>query len=201
MADYLGRFASPLCSKPLRSWLLTGFFRECLTRLFYSAENIEEPDLRTLLWTPGTDTKILIEADTLWAPQLTQLRPGVIIKRNGYKNMLMAIGDLMQGPDTQGDYHHETFWVGSHTLFAIGGSGMQAELLGSEVQRYFTEFALYLAKDVGLTRLQVTELDAPAKLEESNENWVVPVTVGYTFSEAWKVSLQAPRLKAVVISS
>ena len=137
---YLGSFFSSFCSLLGRPQLMTGIFRDILMRHFYSAGHIEDPNLRQLVWRPGETTDILIESVYRWRPELTEHRPGVLIKRNAMQNERRGIGDRHQGQvtDMYGHEHYATFWVGSHTLFCIGGSGAQAELLGTEVQRELT---------------------------------------------------------------
>ena len=178
---------------------MTGIFRDILSRHFSSAAFIEEPDLRQLLWKESEETNILIESVHRWRPELTEHRPAVIIKRNAYQNMRRGVGDRRQGPpaDKYGADKFVTYWTGSHTLFCIGGTGAQAELLGTEVQREITEFAPVLANVLNILRLQVTQVGAIAELEEAQENFVVPVTVGYTYEERWALRKQAPLLSHV----
>jgi hypothetical protein len=181
---------------------MTGLFRDILARHFYSASTIEEPDLRHMIWREDESTSILIESVHRWRPETTEHRPGVLIKRNAYQNQRRGIGDRRQGApaDQYGDDHFVTFWVGSHTLFCVGGSGAQAELLGTEVQREITQFGPAVREVTGLLRLQVTQVGAVAELEEAQENWVVPVTVGYAYEERWKVSPRALKLSRVSLS-
>ena len=181
---------------------MTGIFRDILMRHFADADYVEEPDLKQLVFRQDTSTGILIETIHRWRPELTEFRPAVLVKRNAYQNQRRGLGDRRQGnsSDQWGDEAFETFWVGSHTLFCIGGSGAQAELLGAEVQREVTEFAPVIENVLALLRLQVTQVGAVAELEEAQENWVVPVTVGYGYSEAWILRQQAPRLTQLSLS-
>ncbi|MCA9362064.1 hypothetical protein KC906_01695 [Candidatus Kaiserbacteria bacterium] len=180
---------------------MTGVFRDILMRHFADPDLIEEPDLRKLIWKPGQDTGILLESSTRWRPELTQFRPGVILKRNAYANVRKGIDDRRQGPaDILGNDHHVTYWTGSHTLFCIARTGAQVELLGSEVQRELTQFGPAMREVLALLKFRVTELGAIAKLEESQENWVVPVTVGYAYEERWVIRPEAPRLSHLSLS-
>jgi hypothetical protein len=85
-------------------------------------------------------------------------------------------------------------------LFCIGGSGAQAEILGSEVQRELTQFTPVIARSLDIKRLQVQQVGAVAELEEGQENFVVPITVGYTYEERWMIRQQAPLLTRVSLS-
>ena len=48
--------------------------------------------------------------------------------------------------------------------------------------------------------VDVIEVGAIAELEESTENFVVPVNVGYAFQEQWMIRKQAPVLKTLSMS-
>jgi hypothetical protein len=202
MPQYYGLDLSSMCSLYSSAQILTGVFRDWLSRHFADPGNIEVPDLRHLVWRNEARQNILIESVWRWDPTKTGHRPAILIKRNAYQNRRMGIGDKRQGPpaDSLGNVHYETFWEGSHTLFCIGGNGAQAELLATEVQRELHEYGPLVAAELGLYRFAVTEVGAAQKLEESTENLVVPVTAGYVFAERWIIRQQAPRLKRVSVS-
>lgn len=201
--QYLGIEPSALCSLLPRPLLMTGIFRDLLIRHFSSQAFIEAPELQHLIWQQGEQTNILVETIHRWVPELTEHRPAVIVKRNAYANRRYGIGDRLQMPlaDKSGDPHYATFWIGSHTLFCIGGSGAQAELLATEVQRELTEFGPPILRSLQLHRFQVTEVGAIAELEEATENFVVPVTVGYAYEQRWLVRQQAPLLRRISLAT
>ena len=191
-----------MCSIMARPILLTGMFREVLIRHFQSG-TIEDPALQHLIWRATAQTGILIESVHRWLPQTTGKRPAVVIKRNSYRNQRLGIGDRNQGNpiDRTGHPHFSTFWVGSHTLFCIGESGAQAELLATEVQREFTEFGPLLREMAQLKRFQVLEIGAVGELEEAAEHYVVPVNVGYAYEQSWVIQQQAPLLSRISLST
>ena len=201
--QFFGTTLSSLCSVLPRPLIITGLLREILIRHFAKAEYIETPELAHLLWQDGEKTDILIESIHRWSPALTEKRPAVIIKRNAYRNRRMGIGDRLQMPsaDKYGDARYATFWFGSHTLFCIGGSGAQAELLGTEVYREMHHFHPLIRQSALLHRFQVTEVGAIAELEEATENFVVPVVVGYAFEDTWVIRQERPTLRSISFSS
>lgn len=186
------------CSLTPRPAHLTGFLRDFLIRHFSASENIEDYDLRKLVWKPTPDTGILIESATRFKPTETQRRPAIIIKRGAYRNQRIGIGERQQ--PTAADPLYTTSWVGSHTLFCIGLSGPQAEALASEVYRELHQYAQVIARELLLWRFGVVEVGEIAILEEWTEHFVVPVTVGYICQETWTVRQQAPPLKRVTVS-
>lgn len=200
--DYRGMKLSSVCSLLARPVVITGLFREVLARHFQEGR-IETPDLADLVWRRDQTTGIVIENIHRWRPQTTNQRPAVVIKRNAYRNQRRGIGDKHQGnpTDREGNPHFSTYWVGSHTLFCLGGSGAQVELLATEVQRELTEFGPLLQKTLNLFRFAVLEVGPVNELEEATETFVVPVTAGYAFEENWKLLEQAPKLSRVALST
>lgn len=200
--QYTGKDLDSICSLLNRPIVLTGVLRDMLTRHFLDANTIEESDLKHLIWRGDDQTGILIESIHRWRPEVTELRPAVIIKRNACQNQRIGIGDRDQGPpaDGFGHPHYSTYWTGSHTLFCIGGTGAQAELLGTEVQRELTQFGPLLSRALGLHRFQVMQIGPVAEIEEAQESFTVPVTVGYTYEERWTIKQEAPLLSNISLS-
>jgi hypothetical protein len=191
---------SAICVLMNRPQLISGWFRDILIKHFQSGQH-EHPELANLIWGDTERTSILIEPHTKWTPEMTSRRPAVIIKRNGFENVRMGIEDRMQSnPSIGAPEHYITFWTGSTTMFCIGETGAQAEVLGTEVQRKLTQFAPIIRKTLGLHRLRVLNVGEVHELEEYSDNYVVPVTAGYTFEESWEVTPEAPFISKISLS-
>ena len=194
---------SSVCATLGRLQVLTGVFRDLLTKSFSHADWIENPQLKQLLWRSNTSTRILVEAHYRWTPEQAKQRCAVIIKRNAYAAEYKGLGGSMgQGGtvDEYGDPHYEIFWVGSHTLFCIGGTGAEAEILATEVQRQLTQFAPVIQRSLGLMRLRAAQLNEISRLEEAPENFLVPVTFSVAYAERWTIKQQAPRLRGISLT-
>lgn len=202
--QFVGTTLSAICQMLPRPQTMTGLFVEHFQRHFAETNFVEDGSLRELIWRDTPTTNILIESVWRWDPTTTERRPAIIVKRNQYTFQRVGIGDnrhQLQPTDAQGNPHYFALWVGSHTLFAIGGSGAQAELLGAEVQREMTEFAPRLRESLGLMRIEASQVGPVALLEESQDNFVVPVTVSYVYPERWMLRQQAPRVKAISLTT
>lgn len=182
-----------------RPIMLTGLVRDLLIRHFSTPSQIETPDLRQLVWREDERTGILIESIHRWRGDLVEKRPAVVIKRNAYQNLRMLIGER-SGLTEQGHYEYSTFWVGSHTLFCIHGSGASVEILASEVQRELTQFAPAVIEYLGLLKWAVTEVGGIAEIEEARESFVVPITIGWCYEEHWRLELESLKLRKVPLS-
>ena len=190
---------SALCSQGWRTLMITGLLRDLLVRHFSVPLHVEEPDLRHLVWREDERTGILIESINRWRGELVEKRPAVIIKPNGRQNIRWGIQNSA-GADEQGNRLFQTFWAGSHTLFCIHGSGASTEILATEVQRELTQFEYLMVQYLGLYSWQVTEVGGVAEVEEARESFVIPITVGWTYSEMWKLSEEALKLRKVPLS-
>ncbi|OPZ61523.1 MAG: hypothetical protein BWY85_02379 [Firmicutes bacterium ADurb.Bin506] len=179
--------------------MITGLLRDMLARHFAEPLLIEEPDLRHLVWREDQRTGILIESIHRWRGDLVEKRPAVIIKANGRRNIRWGIQDAA-GADGQGHRLYQTFWAGSHTLFCIHGSGASADILSSEVQRELTQWHPLMLQYLKLFSWQVTEVGAVFEIEEAKESFVVPVTVGWTYTEMWKIQQESLKLRKVPLS-
>ena len=201
-AQWAGTTFSSLCQLRPRPILMDGIFVEHFRKHFCTAGGIEEPDLQELIWQPGDATGIVIEVVQKWDPTKSNRRPAIVIKRNSYRNRKVGIGNRlqMQPGDTAGHPHFSTFWVGSHTLFALGSTGAQANLLATEIQRELTEFANELIMALGLEQLDVMEVGALSLVEEAADTYAVPVVVSYAYNQRWTVRSNAPRLHRLSLS-
>jgi len=192
---------SALCQLFPRPQIMTGVLREILIQLFGRENNVDEQDLRQLVWKEGVRTAILIESYHAWNPSLIAKRPAIILRRNTYTREPRAIDDRYQGQITM-ESTRTTFWQGSHTLFCISRSGAQAELLSTEVAQALTTFGAAIRDAVNLHRFGVMEIGGIAELEEVAEHFVVPVTVAYAYQQSWITRpYNMPILKSLSLKS
>jgi hypothetical protein len=198
----LAEIASNYCSLAAKPLLLTGFFRDILSQHFADPDRIYEPHLVRMIWSKNRATsKILVETLHKWQPQTTGQRPAIVIKRNGYKSRRICITGQYQGNHLRngGGSDHVQAWAGSHTLFCIGATGGQAELLANEVQRHLVSFAHIYAGMLGFLRFSVMSIGEVRRVEESREHFVVPVSVSYMYTQSWAVQEAAPLLRKITI--
>lgn len=209
------RPASSLCTTGLQAHILTGVFLQLLRTHFSKAETVEEPRLRNCLWVPKVDdpvtpdpaaSRILIEPVYRWDPRQVQARPALIVRRDDLQprnriaigmNERMAMGGVAQEDMPAAGREYYLPFEGSHTLFCLAMDGGVAELLSTEAARELYQFAKPIALEFGFEFLELAHIGAVARLEESFEHFVVPVTVRYGFYDHWQVVKQAPRFSGV----
>ena len=193
----LQKLASVVCRSGWRAWWITGMLRDVLVRHFAQALTIEDPDLRHLIWRPDERSRILVESYFRARPSMLGKRPAVLIKRNARQRLKMTIGNRA-GIDERGQELFTTWWVGSHTVFCLHGSGASVEMLADEVQRELTQFGPKILQYLGLHQFDVLQVDEIHEIEESKEHFMVPITVGWAFEERW--ALEEESLKTYKIS-
>jgi hypothetical protein len=193
---------SSICELGPRPLVVTGWLKLWLQGHFADAANIEgQPNdppatgLTRNLWHPDDKTtRLAIESASHWKPELTEHRPGIMIKRNPWKRMRLGIDDRMMfhlAPDAQDRYAN--WWQGSHTLFCIAGDGAETEKLAAEVFRELNEFGPIVRKILDLKKFEVAEVGELFKLKTTaRENFVVPISTSYVYEESWKVVQEAP---------
>lgn len=196
------------CDNGWHPLLITGFFRDLLIRQWSNAQNIKFPEMRQYLWRDNTSTGILIESVHKFKADLVEKRPAIMIKRNSFRNVPIGFSGESFGSGINA-YQNEkgaitqyaTLFAGSHTLFCIHGTGASTELLASEVLQHIVECMPPIRRQLKLRQFSVTEVGNIQQLEESDENYVVPITVGWAYQHTWELKLQSLPLQAVSISS
>ncbi len=190
---------SSLCNLGYRPLMITGMIRDQLIRHFAAPSQIEEPDLRHLIWRRDERTGIVIESIYRWRGTLAEKRPAVVLKPNTRTCMPYSLGKRV-GISEQGHGEYGVLWVGSHTVFCLHGSGASAEILGAEVQRELLQFSPVLVEYLGLFKFTVTEVGGISLLEESKQTFVVPVTVAWAYEENWTVERESLKLRKLPLS-
>jgi hypothetical protein len=179
---------------------MTGLMRLLLTDHYRSADNIEHAAFRNRWWRDDVQTGIAIEDATVWRPELSDKRPAIIIRRNTWKSIKVAI-DNLSGTTPTGFDEHTKLWRGSHTLFCIAKEGAEAEILAAETYRYLLHFGPVFRKYFNLMMFELVEVGGLSELEEATERYAVPITVAYGWGETWVLQLLSPRLKHISLSS
>ena len=215
---------SSICATGHPSFVLTGIFTRALQDHFANPDNLEfngknefvsstdflpKTQLQGYIWTnDNTTTNIQIQPVWLYNPEDIQRRPAVYVKRNALQPQRLAIDDGMTVNSrrdasgkvigVRGEYH-SVMVLGSHTVFCVGNSGGEAELLSAEVTSFFMSFAPLMRRVFGFHRVAVAEVGEVSLLEEHDQHFVVPVVVSYAFAETWRLNLEAPWLKTLSI--
>jgi hypothetical protein len=216
---------SSLCTTGKNPLNLTGIILWVLRRHFSKESYIQNASLQGYIWAAqpantnaqvsGSD--ILIESVEKVAgqpEQYVQQRPALLVKRNRLAPTKLGFGDRYMRASQPGldcrrsckdyaldtDDRYEVLLVGSHTVFCVAGTGGEAEALGTESFFELVEFTQLIRKDMDLSRFQIQELGAVAKLEESKEHFVVPIVAMYSYFHTWHLKLEAPEMKGFGLS-
>ncbi len=197
-----------LCENGWQPLLITGFLRDMLARYWSDPTNIVAPENKQYVWSEGKDSGILIESVYRYRADLVEKRPAIMIKRNSFRNVQTGFnGEILGGgmaayENEKGAIsRHSTLFAGSHTLFCIHGTGASTEILANEVMGHLMTALLPIRRHLGLRQFSVTEVGAIQELEESSENYVIPITVGWGYEFTWELKLESLPLQAVSLTS
>jgi len=176
-------------------------------RQWSNAGNIIAPEMKQYLWSEKRNSGILIESVYRFRADMVEKRPAIMIKRNSFKNMQTGFAGQMQGlgsvayENEKGAIsRHTTLFVGSHTLFCIHGKGAATEILATEVMHNLVACLWPIRRHLGLRQFSVTEVGAIQEIEESNENYVVPITIGWGYEHTWELREESLPLQSVSLT-
>jgi hypothetical protein len=207
---------SSLCSTGHTPQILTGAFLRIVEQHYSTASNIEKAALKDNIvrldpddTTDGLAEKgIVIQPIYKWNPAELNHRPAIYIKRNEFRVQRYGINDGLTvglGRDEEGNLetlrgdYHTVGVLGSHTLFNIGRTGAETEVLAYETFRELQQFAPAIRRDLKLARLAVTNVTEVQKLEEYDQHFVIGVVIGWAYFEKWRIIPEAPWLKSLSI--
>jgi hypothetical protein len=194
----------------MRPHVLTGFIRQLLAAHFTDPDNIEDLKLRQKLkelggWLPNnnglSDSGILIESITRWAPNEAEKRPAILIKRNAWRWQKIGIADSLGVNYIDGSKSYTGLWEGSHTLYCLALAGVETELVAMEVVRFLQHFGPWIREQMDFKRFMIAEVGGISEVQEVVQGYAVPVTVAYVAEESWSLQPAAPRLKRIVIKA
>jgi hypothetical protein len=198
---------SHLCENGWQPLLITGFFRDLLVRQWADPVNIISPEMKQYVWSEKQDSGILIESVHRYRADFVEKRPAIMIKRNSFRNMQTGFAGQMQGlgaaayENEKGAIsRHTTLFIGSHTLFCIHGTGASTEILAAEVMSHIVACLWPIRRHLGLRQFSVTEVGAIQEIEESNENYVIPITVSWGYEHVWQLREESLPLQSVSLT-
>lgn len=182
---------------------MSGAIRQILLQHFADPQNVMSASLRKYLeqegaWTGDEKTSLYIETLARWRPELTEARPAIILKEGDWTLQRMGIGDRVGADMRTGAVEYGSFWNGTHAIFALGGEGAETQVLAAEIAKLLVWFGPVIMDQLELHRFLVTGLSGLHAVQETTENYVAAVSVGYVAEERWSLQPEAPRLKRIV---
>lgn len=218
--------ASSICTMQHPALALTGIFVQMLRhhfsdpdRLNYNGENTFTDDthqtstreLEGYVWLPDSrETKIQIQSVFKLNLQDIERRPALYVKRNELRprkisiNHGMSTGAVKNADGSlkriDGEFH-SVLILGSHTVFCVGRSGAEAELLGQEVFELMLQFGPLLRSELKFQQFEIAQCGEVSILEESTTHYAVPVVAAYAFPRSWRIEKVAPFLKTVAVDA
>jgi hypothetical protein len=187
---------SSICTTGPMPHIINGALLSLIRYQFADISNITQPALHKYLWNKDEKTSaILIEPVYKWNPRNIQQRPAVIVKRGPWKVHRISIGDRLHAyvaDEGYSEFTQQVLMVGSHVLFCVGRTGLEAEEIGTEVAMHMLGFSELIRQQLSLARFQLDSIGDVHRIVECQDHFAVPVTVTYGMQLNWEVVRQAP---------
>lgn len=187
---------SAVCSIGHTPLLISGLLVEQFRQHFANPKAIEQPEFRDRLWRATPDTGVMIEDWTVWKPEISGLRPAIIVRRNDWQSKKITFNN-QTGTTPEGQPCYIRLLTGSHTLFCIAKEGAEAEILATEVYRYLISFGTVIAQAFDLKMFEHVHTGAPGSIREATDRYGVPVSVAYAVTESWVLRQHEPWLQRI----
>ena len=208
----LNKDVSSLYSTGLKPIIVQGIILRLMKALFARTDNLLSPALREYEWKKNSkETKIHIVPVYNWNIDTLQARPAIVVKRNAWKTRKIGIGDGMRtavdwdlNNEDNRPLGHPTLRIaveGSTTVFVISKLAAECELLATEVFIHLVQYAPVIRCEFNFDIFNVAELGGIAKLDESEEYFVIPITIAYAVVDSWKLIKEAPLFKGLIVKN
>jgi len=188
---------APMQASELSRLTVTGLTLELIRELFLKeANNIINPAVADYYWVsePEGDleeakNQILIEEVFSWTPDTAGQRPAILVRGNKWQDRRLSIGGhkVHGATPLSGEETYHKHIQGSHTIFVIGRTSAQTELLAREVYLYLNSFSSIIVDETCFSRWDAPVLEAVQELEEYEEHFVIPINLIYELSYTWKL--------------
>jgi len=175
---------------------VTGIVLELIRNIFdKNSNNIINPAINKYFWAEGFDetlseaqNQVLIEDVFTWDPSSAGQRPAILVKGNKWVDVPLSIGDRIHGENNlEGEESYYRHIKGSHTVFVVGKTPAQTELLAREVYLYLSSFSYTILKETCFESWDVPVFEAVQELEEYTEHFAIPINLQYELSYTWKL--------------
>jgi len=194
------KFVDPrtFCRLRFSPLLATGVILGLIREHFGNPTAIMDPVLQSCVWRGDDQTGILIETCTNDALSRIQLRPAILVRRNGITIHREGLDDeiMSLGPD-RGTSHVVTMH-GSHTIFCISGKPGQTESLANETALYLLQASPSIAGSLCFRgKFKLEEIGAIGILEGGGGQYVVPVTFSHVTDFTWSIAPDVPVIRHI----
>jgi hypothetical protein len=184
----------------MRSFLeITGSVLQILQQWFQV--NVEEK----FRWdTDPLKTKIEIAPSFLWSPEVTQVRPGIYVKRDGWAARGMGtrtgFNDNLSYSRT-GEDTYAYMPAAQISVMVIGKHAGEAEELSNSVTYCLLALAPVIRNEFNLLAFDLEAVSGIQKTEEYKEMWVIQHQCQYKYVLAIDLTELSPVIKRITVDA
>jgi hypothetical protein len=194
------KFVDPrtFCRLRFSPMLATGVILGLIREHFGNPTAIIDPLLQSCVWRSDDATGILIETCTNDALSRIQMRPAILVRRNGITMVEEGLNNeiVSLGPDCGTSY--VVTLHGSHTIFCISGKPGHTESLANETAMYLLQASPSIVGSLCFRgKFKLEEIGAIGILEGGGGQYVVPITFSHVTDFTWSIAPDAPVLRHI----
>ena len=185
-------------TKKNQAYILTGTLSKIL-RLHFS-RNTELPDgIKNLKYSDNVAERRIdiVTRDEVHSLDY-QRRPSIIVRRNSMTSQRIGIGEgRLSNWNSDRAVHHNTLYVGSHTLLCCSPIEAESELIAFESQLYINRFQHQIRRGLCMLRLRVSDIGQTGILRESRQVFATPFNISYAYDQPFAVYPVSPDIRFV----
>jgi len=209
---------------------ITGALIRLMQYHFSTPDNIQNPQLKELIWTPSTNgcsdelvidpctnqptggvirgSKILIEASYKKSSLSIQQRPAIFIKRETMStrsvNPSFSNKALASLNPVTGMYEGEKYAVyieGRHSIIALAQTGSSAEAIAEEIYFRLLQYMDVIKNDLNLGAFGPSTMSDIKDYDvESKKSFYATVSVDWAYTYRWSVIEESPIIKRLAVT-
>jgi len=215
---------SRFCSVPISPFVLTGVFIRLIQYHFSTPDNISNPALKTMLWTPNNScnpvpsgsaedspsippTVVWVDSEYSESVAGTNRRPSVLVKREPVSSQPMSLrSEVLPGKDRRTNTVRGKQMLreiqGKHSLICTGTTGASADVLAQEVFERMSAYAPVIREEFNLGMLNVKGFGEVSSqdLSGGKKAYYAVVSVSWAYAERWCVVSLGPNLRRILLS-
>ena len=131
-----------------------------------------------------------------------QRRPAIIIRRNSTTSERMGLAEgKLSNWNSERAVHHNTLYVGSHTVLCCAPTEAESELIAFEAQLYLNRFQHQIRHALCMLRMRISDIGQTGILQEARQKYATPFNIGYAYDQPFAVYPVSPDIRFINVNT
>jgi hypothetical protein len=184
------------CKMRFSPILATGVILDIIREHFGNPSSITDPMCQNYVWTPNTDSNILIETNTNENIEQIGQRPAILVKRDKIQYQRYIIMDRVINTGVTCPPAYSVEFTGSHTVFSIATKAAHADVLANEATTLLLQYSPVIRSSLCFNDFRLSGIDE-VQLSQENNHYFVASTFSYAGIFNWELKTNEPKLRHV----